>query len=111
MTPHQFHLRGFLHSNLHFHFNHFLLSALLTPTMFVATLFFANLDLLLLFLSSVRNVVAHGRLLHKLDYYGIRENTFHWIKLFLAERTQEVLLEGNHSTQADVTSGVPGSPS
>ena len=51
--------------------------------------------------------MPHGRLLHKLDYYGIRENMFHWIKSFLADRTQEVLLEGIHSTQANATSGVP----
>ena len=37
-----------LHSNLHSHFIHFLLSALLTPTIILTMLFFANLDLLLL---------------------------------------------------------------
>ena len=35
------------------------------------------------------------------------KNTFQWIKSFLTDRTQEVLLEEIHSTQADVTSGVP----
>ena len=51
--------------------------------------------------------VPHGRLFHQHDYCGIRENTFHLIKSFLADRTQEVLLEGTRSTQANVTSGVP----
>ena len=55
----------------------------------------------------VDDKVPRGRLLHKLDYYGIRENTFHWIKSFLADRTQEVLLEGIHSSQANITSGLP----
>ena len=38
-TPHQFILRTFLHSNLHSHFIHFLLSALLIHTI-LTTLFF-----------------------------------------------------------------------
>ena len=46
-TPHQFLLGTFFHSNLHSHFIHFLVSALLTPTVIPTRLFFANLDLLL----------------------------------------------------------------
>ena len=49
-TPRQFLLRPFLHSNLHSHLIHFLLSALLIPTIITNMQFFANLDLLLLFL-------------------------------------------------------------
>ena len=48
-TPNQFLLRTSFHSNLHSHFIHFLLSALLTPKIILTRLFFANLDLLLLF--------------------------------------------------------------
>ena len=44
---HQFLLRTFLHTNLHPHLIHFLLSALLTPTIILTRLFFANLDLVL----------------------------------------------------------------
>ena len=50
--------------------------------------------------------VPHRRLLHKLRYYGIRNNTFLWIQDFLSHRTQEVQLEGHKSTTADVLSGV-----
>ena len=46
--------------------------------------------------------VPHGRLHHQFDYYGIREHTVHWFKSFLANRTQDVLLEGIRFTQVYV---------
>ena len=49
----------------------------------------------------------HQRLLYKLHYYGVRENTLFWIQAFLDQRNQQVLLEGCRSAQADVISGVP----
>ena len=51
--------------------------------------------------------VPHCRLLKKLDYYGVRGNTLRWIDSFLAERTQEVVVEGQHSGIGRVISGVP----
>ena len=36
-----------------------------------------QIDVILLDLSKTFDRVPHGRFLHKLDYYGIRENTFH----------------------------------
>ena len=48
-----------------------------------------------------------SRLLFKLDYYGVRGQTNTWIKGFLSDRKQQVLLEGTHSNRADVLSGVP----
>ena len=51
--------------------------------------------------------MPHQRLLHKLNYYGVRGNTWNWEKDFLAKRTQQVTLEGQSSTKADVISGVP----
>jgi hypothetical protein len=42
--------------------------------------------------------VPHNRLLLKLDHYGIRGNTLQWIRHFLTDRTQHVLLEGTHSS-------------
>jgi hypothetical protein len=50
---------------------------------------------------------SHLRIVWKLRYYGIRNNTFLWIQDFLSHRTQEVQLEGHKSTTADVLSGVP----
>ena len=42
-----------------------------------------------------------------MDYYGVRGIAHSWIKAFLSNRKQEVVLEGHHSIQADVLSGVP----
>ena len=38
--------------------------------------------------------VPHRRLLHKLDYYGIRGSTHKWIYSWLSGRTQQVVLDG-----------------
>ena len=48
-------------------------------------------------------------LLYKLKYYGISCNAYDWISDFLTDRTQTVvgLLEGEMSSKAPVTSGVP----
>ena len=43
----------------------------------------------------------------KLDHYGVRGTTHAWIKDFLGDRTQQVVLDGEHSSTAPVTSGVP----
>jgi hypothetical protein len=51
--------------------------------------------------------VPHRRLLHRLRYYIIRNNTFIWIQDFLSHRTQEVHLESRKSITADMLSGVP----
>ena len=51
--------------------------------------------------------VPHSRLLHKLDYYGVRGHTNQWIQSFLSCRKQQVVLEGAKSNQDDVLSGVP----
>ena len=51
--------------------------------------------------------VEHSRLLYKLDYYGIRENILHWLKSFLYDRTQQVVVDGSRSSICKVTSGVP----
>ena len=67
----------------------------------------SQVDVILLDFSKAFDKVPHNRLLHKLSYYGVQDNTLRWIKSFLADRKQEVLLEGVHSSPADVTSGVP----
>ena len=48
-----------------------------------------------------------SRLLYKMDYYGVRGIALSWIKALLSNRKQEVVLEGHHSIQAEVLSGVP----
>jgi retron-type reverse transcriptase len=51
--------------------------------------------------------VSHKHLVYKISYYGINCNAFHWIKDFLTDRTQTVILEGEKSNKIPVTSGVP----
>ena len=40
------------------------------------------------------DIVPHYRLLHKLKSMGINKNTFLWIKYFLSERRQRVVING-----------------
>ena len=51
--------------------------------------------------------VPHQRLLYKLKFYGIKNQTLTWISAFLSNRTQTVVLDGESSDIAPVTSGVP----
>jgi hypothetical protein len=64
-------------------------------------------DAILLDFSKAFDKVPHERLLLKLHYYGIRGLTLQWIKNFLLDRTQQVLLEGTQSKTCPVDSGVP----
>ena len=66
-----------------------------------------QMDVILLDFSKAFDKVSYQRLAIKLDHYGIRGNLLQWIKSFLANRTQQVLVEGHTSSPAPVTSGVP----
>lgn len=66
-----------------------------------------QMDMVLLDFSKAFDKVPHQRLLRKLDFYGIRSNTLGWIQSFLDKRTQQVIIEGTHSSPASVYSGVP----
>ena len=66
-----------------------------------------QVDVILLDFSKAFDKVPHRRLLHKLDFYGVRGDTLRWIKSFLSYRKQQVLLEGAMSAEADVISWVP----
>ena len=66
-----------------------------------------QVDIILLDFAKAFDKVPHIRLLHKLDYYGIRGGTLSWIKEFLSGRSQQVVLEGQKSSQKEVLSGVP----
>ena len=54
-----------------------------------------QVDGILLDFSKAFDKVPHQRLLDKLNYYGVRGNLHSWIKDFLTNRKQEVVLEGN----------------
>lgn len=66
-----------------------------------------QIDMILLDFSKAFDTVPHQRLLSKLDHNGIRNNTLDWIKHFLTDRTQQVVVEGHASTPVVVSSGVP----
>ena len=63
-------------------------------------------DMILLELSKAFDRVPHQRLLLKLRSYGITGNTNKWIQNFLINRTQQLVIEGQHSYTGAVTSGV-----
>ena len=66
-----------------------------------------QIDVILLDFSKASDKVPHQRLLHKLTYYGIDGNTNQWVRAFLENRTQQVILDGTASKSAQVLTGVP----
>ena len=62
-----------------------------------------QLDAILLDFSKAFDKVPYQRLLLK-RHCGIRGNLLDWIEDFLSERTQRVLVEGQHTSSAKVTS-------
>ena len=64
-------------------------------------------DIVLLDFAKAFDIVPHRRLLKKLHYYGIRNNIFKWIKTWLTNHTQCVLLNGDSSKSISISSGVP----
>ena len=63
--------------------------------------------LILLDFSKAFDKVAHEKLLQKLHFYGIRGNTLKWIKGFLDNRKQSIVINGINSDSMPVSSGVP----
>ena len=66
-----------------------------------------QIDAVLLDFSKAFDKVPHRRLAANLHHYGVRGNTLLWIQSFLADRSQKVIMEGQSSASAPVTSGVP----
>ena len=66
-------------------------------------------DIAVLDFSKAFDVVPHQHLLLKLDYYGIRNKTLDWIRAFLTQRQQRVVVNGKKSDWDlhVVVSGVP----
>ena len=64
-------------------------------------------DAIFLDFSKAFDKVPHKRLLLKLHHYGVRGTILDWIRDFLSDRTQEVVLDGTTSTRYSVSSGVP----
>ena len=64
-------------------------------------------DIITLDISKAFDKVSHNRLLYKLENYGIRGDTLEWIKAFLENRQQCVVVDGEKSDFVAVLSGVP----
>ena len=63
-----------------------------------------QIDLIAMDFAKAFDKVPHRRLLHKLEYYGIRGSTHKWIN---SGHTQQVVLDGQASDPVPVLSGVP----
>ena len=64
-------------------------------------------DLIILDFSIAFDSVPHQRLLHKLDHCGVRGDTINWIRSWLTQRKQRVVVDGKESEVVKVKSGVP----
>ena len=64
-------------------------------------------DIIFLDLSKAFDKVPHYSLCNKLSYYGIRGKIISWIRNFLTNRHQRVVLDGFTSESHPVNSGVP----
>ena len=64
-------------------------------------------DLIVMDFAKAFDKVPHRRLLHKLQYYGIRGSTHKWINSWLSGRTQQVVLFDQASYPVPVLSSVP----
>jgi len=56
--------------------------------------------------SKAFDTVPHQKLMKKLQFYGIKGNILNWIKTWLTQRSQRVLINGDHSEFLHVESGV-----
>ena len=64
-------------------------------------------DLILLDFAKAFDKVSHSKLLFKLSYYGLSKEVLVWIRSFLNNRTQQVVLDNFQSNSIPVSSGVP----
>ena len=68
---------------------------------------YKNVDVVYLEFQKAFNKVPHKRLLLKIKSFGIEGRVLNWIKNWLADRKQRVVLNGTFSDWINVTSGVP----
>ena len=58
-------------------------------------------------ISKVFDRVWHKGLLHKLESIGIRGSLLSWVKKYLSERKQRVVINNSTSSWRDINAGVP----
>ena len=66
-----------------------------------------RVDAIVMDFSKAFDKVSHTRILLKMDRYGISNQATNWTRSFLTGRLQRVVVEGESSHNAPVTSGVP----
>ena len=66
-----------------------------------------SLDVVYLDFRKAFDSVPHQRLLNKVQAYGIDGRVLEWIRCFLSDRKQRVIVKGKTSSWADVLSGIP----
>ena len=66
-----------------------------------------QIDAILLDFSKAFDKVDHQILISKLHKYGIQHSTLNWLKSFLSNREQTVVVDGSESSPLPVLSGVP----
>ena len=64
-------------------------------------------DLVLLDFSKAFDNVSHEKPIFKLHQYGIKDKNLEWIRAFLNNRSQQVVVDGVQSSSIPITSGVP----
>ena len=64
-------------------------------------------DAALLDFTKAFDKVPHRRLIAKLNYHGLKGQIATWVKNFLSDRSQQVVINDQSSSPAPVTSGVP----
>ena len=64
-------------------------------------------DMIILDFSKAFDHVPHLPLLAKIHHYGIRGSTYNWIRSFIQNRNQQVVVDGATSDMVEVISGVP----
>ena len=66
-----------------------------------------SIDVIYLDFQKAFDTILHQRLLSKVHAYGIRGKVYEWIRNFLLNRRQRVVLNNSKSTWSEVISGVP----
>ena len=65
-----------------------------------------NQPIVMLDFSKAFDTVPHQKLMKKLQFYGIKGNILNWIKIWLTQRSQRVVINDDHSEFLHVESGV-----
>ena len=66
-----------------------------------------QVELVVLDFAKALDTVPHESVLGKLKFYGIDDNTNRWVRAFLTNRTQEVVVDGGKSDRAAMALRVP----